>query len=58
MDLNIIILNEVSERQTYDIYIMESNKKMQKNYKTETDSEILKPNLGLPKGNVEAEEKG
>ena len=54
MDLEIIILNKVRQRETniiwYHLYV-ESNKNDIEGliYKTETDSKILKPNLGLPK---------
>ena len=55
MDLEIIILSEVSQRQTScDITHMWSLMKNGANeliYKTETDSQILKSNLWLPRGN-------
>ena len=56
MDLEIIILSEVSqtERQiSYDITHVKSNLKNDKNeliYKIETDLQVLKTNLWLPKG--------
>ena len=54
MDLEIIILSEVRERQIpYDITYMWNLKKNDTNeviYKTETDSQTQKTNLRLPKG--------
>ena len=56
MDLEIIILSEVSQRQiSYDITYM-WNLKYDKNeliYKTETDSQTEKTNLWFPKGKGE-----
>ena len=54
MDLEIIILSKVSqtEKDKYHLYVG-SHKKKDTNeliYKTETDSQILKSNLLLPKG--------
>ena len=54
MDLEIIILSEVSQRQIYDITYM-WNLKNYKNEiinKTETDSQTSKTNLWLPKEKV------
>ena len=54
MDLEIIILSEVSQRQiSYDIAYMWNLKKIGTNeliYKIETDSQTQKTNLWLPKG--------
>ena len=56
MDIQIIILSEVGERQIgYDIPYMWNLIKNDTNeliYKTETDSQISKTNLWLPMGNV------
>ena len=57
MDLEIIILNEVRQRQIpYHLHV-ESNKNDTKKliYKTETNSQISKANLGLPRGTHEGE---
>ena len=51
MNLEIIVLSEVSQIKTNIIYVW--NLKYDTNdliYKTETDSQTLKTNLGLPKG--------
>ena len=55
MDLEIIILSEIRERQiSYDITYMWNLKKKNHTkeliYKTETNSQILKSNMWLPKG--------
>ena len=54
MDLEIIILSEVSQRKTNTIYhLYVESKKNDTNeliYKTETNSQISKTNLWLPKG--------
>lgn len=55
MELETIILNEVSPRKKYHLYV-ESEKKKKKDeneliYKT--SSETLETNLWLPEGNVE-----
>ena len=54
MDLEIIILSEIRERQiSYGITYMQNlifkNDASEHIYKTETDSQILKRNLQLPK---------
>ena len=51
MDLEIIILSKVSLRQiSYDInYMRNLKEKNELIYKTETDSQTSKTNLGLPK---------
>ena len=57
MDLEIIILSEVRQRQIYDTISMWNLIKMiQKKLIYKTDSKILKPNLWLPKG--KSSEKG
>ena len=50
------ILSEVRERQIlYEIInVWNPTKMIQRTYKTETDSKILKPNLGLPNGECRA----
>ena len=53
MDLEIIILREVKERQIYNIVYMCNLKNNDTNeliYKRETDSQTQKTNLWLPKG--------
>ena len=57
MDLEIIILSEVSQREIpHEITYMWNLKKKKNDinefiYKTEIDSQTQKTNLGLPKGN-------
>ena len=59
MDLEIIILSEVSQRQILAHKCVESNRNdNNRTYKTEIDSKISKPNLGLPKGKCGGWEKG
>ena len=59
MDLEIVILSEVRERQrSYDIIYMQNQKRNDTNdliLKTETDSQTLKTNLRLPKGKGEGQ---
>ena len=58
MDLEIIILREVKERQIYNIVYMCNLKNNDTNeliYKRETDSQTQKTNLWLPKGKGEEE---
>ena len=60
MDLEIIILSEARQRKKntilYNLYVESSKTNKQKNdtqeliYKTETNSQISKSNLRLPKG--------
>ena len=59
VDLEIIILSEVWEGQiSYDINNVWNLIKMyNRTYKTETDSKISKPNLGLPKGKYGGRDK-
>ena len=59
IDLEIIILNEVGERQIYDSTYMWNlkNDTDELTYKTETDSQTQKTNLWLPKGKVGGRDK-
>ena len=55
MDLDIVILSEVSQTEkeiSYDIAYMQNQKNDTNEliYKTETDLQILKTNVWLPKG--------
>ena len=60
MDLEIIILSEVSQRKTniiwHHLYVeSQKNDTNELIYKTETDSQTQKTNLWLPKGKAEGE---
>ena len=58
MDLENIMLNEMSQRKTCEITYMHNIKNNTKEYtcKTETDSQIQKSNLQLPQGIGKGEE--
>ena len=60
VDLEIIILREVKERQIYNIVYMCNVKNNDTNeliYKRETDSQTQKTNLWLPNGKGDREEQ-
>ena len=58
MDLEIVTLSEVSQRQIYHLYVDSKKKSLNKFiYKTETDSQTQKTNLWLPKGKDWAREE-
>ena len=54
MDLEIIILNKISQRQIFYFLYVESKKKIQMNlFTTQIDPQTQKTNLWLPKGKGE-----
>ena len=58
MDLEIVTLSEVSQRQMYHLYVDSKKNCINKFiYKTETDSQTQKTNSWLPKGKIEQGKK-
>ena len=58
MDLEIVTLSEVSQRQMYHLYVDSKKNCINKFiYKTETDSQTQKTNSWLPKGQIEQGKK-